>query len=98
MSFYNKFLRYIYVLPAVKYFSIICEDCDNSEPAENPERKDVTVDSFKPSTAKLFFNFKNSSNIFNLAIFLTFHDFKNLICQVLKIEVKIYMTLKKIVI
>ena len=46
------------MLPAVKYFSIICEDCDNSEPAEKPERKDVTVDSFKPSTAKLFFNFK----------------------------------------
>jgi hypothetical protein len=58
MSFSNKFLRNLYVLPAVKYFSIICEDCDNSEPAEKPERKDVTVDSFKPSTAKLFFNFK----------------------------------------
>jgi hypothetical protein len=34
------------------------EDSEGPDIAEKPERKDVTVDSLKPSTAKIFFNFR----------------------------------------
>ena len=58
MSFSNKFLKNAHVIPAIKYFSIVLEDSEGPDIAEKPERKDVTVDSLKPSTAKIFFNFR----------------------------------------
>jgi hypothetical protein len=58
MSFSNKFLKNAHVIPAIKYFSIVLEDSEGPVIAEKPERKDVTVDSLKHSTAKIFFNFR----------------------------------------
>lgn len=58
MSFFDKMLGNSYVIPAVKYFSTVLEDSENLEPVEKPERKEVSVDSFTPSTAKMFFKFK----------------------------------------
>jgi hypothetical protein len=58
MSFFNKLLGNSYVIPAVKYFSTVLEDSESYEPVEKPERKKISVDSFTPSTAKMFFKFK----------------------------------------
>jgi hypothetical protein len=58
LSFFDKLIGNVYVIPAVKYFSIVLEDSGDSEPVEKPVRKEVSVNSFTPSTAKMFFKFK----------------------------------------
>jgi hypothetical protein len=58
LSFFDKLMGNVYVIPAVKYFSIVLEDSEDSEPVEKPVRKEVSVNSFTPSTAKMFFKFK----------------------------------------
>ena len=61
LSFINKSFKNAFVLPAIKYFSLIMEDRDAYEEDEKPPRKDVTIDSFSFSTYKLFFNFRRST-------------------------------------
>ena len=60
LSFINKSFKNTFVLPAIKYFSLILEDRDAYEEDEKPPRKVVTIDSFSFSTCKLFFNFQRA--------------------------------------
>ena len=58
LSFFDKLMGNVPVIPAVKYFPIVLEDSEDSEPVEKAVRKEVSVNSFTPSTAKMFFKFK----------------------------------------
>jgi hypothetical protein len=58
LSFTHKSLKTSFVLPAVKYLSLILEDPEDYEEENKPSRKEVIVDSYSYSTCKLFFQFK----------------------------------------
>ena len=58
MSFSNESVKDLFMIPAIKYFSIVLEDFENSVEVERPLRKVVSINSFTPSTAKMFFKFQ----------------------------------------
>jgi hypothetical protein len=58
LSFTNKVIKNSFVIPALKYFSLILENSEDHEEEIRPLRKVVSVDSYTPSTCKLFFQFK----------------------------------------